>query len=280
MRGWWQDLSDLVLPAECAGCGRSRTTLCTRCAAAVRGAAPGRVRPSPAPPGLPVVHGAAPYRDAVRAVLLAHKERGTLGLARPLGAALAGAVRAGLADGGALGHGGAHGAPGGALEAVTLVPVPSAARAVRARGHDPTRRMAYAAAAELRRTGVAARVLAVLRQRGAVADQAGLDARQRLANVTGALDVVAGGGGLLAEGGRIVLVDDLMTTGASLAEAARAITVAVSSKKATSGKGFVQRRSVRVSFAAGPGKADEGVEIMFSAAVVAASPESFEINRN
>ncbi|MET8470405.1 ComF family protein [Streptomyces sp. NPDC006422] len=275
MRGWWQDLSDLVLPAECAGCGRSRTALCARCSAALRGVAPSRVRPRPEPPGLPVVHGAAPYRNAVRAVLLAHKERGALGLARPLGEALARAVRAGIGSGGGGQDGGGDRAPDGPPGPVTLVPVPSAPRAVRARGHDPTRRIAYAAAAELRRAGVPARVLAVLRQRREVADQSGLDARERLVNVTGALEVVGGGRGLLAGSGRIVLVDDLMTTGASLAEAARAIAAAVGS-----GKSGGEHTSGRTRFVADPGMADEIHEITFRAAVVAASPDSFEINRN
>uniref|UniRef100_UPI00358F2BEB ComF family protein n=1 Tax=Streptomyces canus TaxID=58343 RepID=UPI00358F2BEB len=105
---------------------------------------------------------------------------------------------------------------------VLLVPVPSARRAVRARGHDPARRIALAAAGELRRAGMHARVVAVLRQRRWVADQSGLNSRQRLENLAGALTVVPGGGRLLAEG-LVVLVDDLMTTGASLAEAARAV---------------------------------------------------------
>jgi hypothetical protein len=58
-----------------------------------------RVRPVPEPPGLPVVLAAARYADEVRATLLAHKERGALALAGPLGVALAGAVRAGLGCG-------------------------------------------------------------------------------------------------------------------------------------------------------------------------------------
>ena len=68
-------------------------------------------------------------------------------------------------------------------------------------------------------------MLAVLRQRRVVADQAGLSARQRLANVAGALEVPGGAGGCW-RGGQAVLVDDLMTTGASLAEAARAVAAA------------------------------------------------------
>ncbi|MEU6391363.1 ComF family protein [Streptomyces sp. NPDC046939] len=269
MRGWWQDLSDLVLPALCAGCGRSRTSLCARCSAALCGAVPGRVRPRVEPPGLPVVHAAAPYQDAVRAVLLAHKERGALGLAGPLGAALAGAVRRGLADPAGWAGQAGQGPPGAA--GIALVPVPSAPRAVRARGHDPMRRIALCAAAELRRAGVPARVLSVLRQRRPVADQAGLDARERLANVAGALEAAAGAGELLREVGRIVVVDDLMTTGASLAEAARAVRALT---PPDSGNAEVEDGPERVVPRFRMTRPNEVL-----GAVIATSPDSFEINR-
>ncbi|MFF4259081.1 ComF family protein [Streptomyces sp. NPDC001663] len=325
MRGWWQDLTDLVLPAECGGCGRPRAVLCPECRAALSGAAPSRVRPVPEPPGLPVVHAAARYADEVRAVLLAHKERGALALAAPLGTALAGAVRAGLQESGALGHGGTSAglrdvqgsAVAGGDGPVLLVPLPSARAAVRARGHDPARRIALAAAGELRRSGIAAQVLSVLRQRRAVADQAGLNSRQRMDNLAGALAVAPGGARLL-QGGRIVLVDDLMTTGASLSEAARAVRTAA----ADEGTGAYGRRAeegVADRRMSGPesygeattavyaataregteepmaGSADEGTGRMhvvpgmagagragdlICAAVVAASPDAFEINRN
>ncbi|WP_344580206.1 ComF family protein [Streptomyces lunalinharesii] len=216
MRGVWRELAGLVLPVDCAGCGQPRTELCAACHRALwrggRGAA--RVRPRPVPAGLPRVWAGAPYADEVRAVLLAHKERGALRLAAPLGAVLAGAVLAGVARG--------VGGGGGPL---VLVPVPSARRAVAGRGHDPVRRIALAASAELRRRGLAVRVLAGLRQRRVVVDQAGLDARQRLVNVAGALEVPSTAGRLLA-GAPALLVDDLVTTGATLAEAARAVRAA------------------------------------------------------
>ncbi|MEV6791861.1 ComF family protein [Streptomyces sp. NPDC051320] len=240
MREWWREISDLVLPVACGGCGRPRTALCQECARSLYGAPARRARPDPEPAGLPAVFGAAPYEDAVRAVLLAHKERGALGLAGALGRALAGAVRAA-----------APSVPGGGP--LLLVPVPSARAAVRARGHDPARRIACAASRELRRTGTAARVVAVLGQCRTVADQTGLDARQRLANLAGALHVVAGGVRLL-EAGRVVFVDDLMTTGASLVEAARAV-------RAVGSRAF-------------PGGGEP------CAAVVGAPPLAFEINRN
>lgn len=299
MRGWWQDLTDLVLPAECGGCGTPRTVLCPECRAALSGAAPRRVRPVPEPRGLPVVHAAARYEDEVRAVLLAHKERGALALAAPLGAALAGAVRAGLRGPRLQGHGLHRQGPreaAGVRECVLLVPVPSARSAVRARGHDPARRIALAAAGELRRTGTPSRVVGVLRQRRVVADQSGLTARQRLDNLAGALEVADGGGRLLAAG-RVVLVDDLMTTGASLREAARAVqetleetavyggvtgevrakriadaTAATGARSVRSAPGEVMDRSRAV-----PGKAAEnGAGYTIRAAVVAASPESFQ----
>ncbi|WP_405440258.1 phosphoribosyltransferase family protein [Streptomyces avidinii] len=210
MRGWWQELAGLVLPVDCAGCGAVRVLVCAGCREALGGAAAGPVRPSPRPVGLPAVWAAAVYDGGVRSLLLAHKERGALPLAGVLGAALAAAVLAG-----------GTGGPGEAGE-VALVPVPSARRQVRARGHDPARRIALAAAGRLRRAGVPARVAPVLGLRRAVADQAGLGARQRRENLTGAL-AVRRGGRRLTDGARIVLVDDLITTGATLAEAARAV---------------------------------------------------------
>lgn len=228
MRGWWQEITGLVLPVDCAGCGRPRTELCERCRVLI-GAASGpvsglgngsgngpaahtggvrRVRPSPEPPGLPPVYAAGRYGDEVRAVVLAHKERGALGLARPLGTALAAAVSR-------------VGVPG----AVLLVPVPSARHAVARRGHDATARIARAAARELRRHGVPARAVAALRQRLPVADQSGLGAAGRLANMSGAIEA-AGGCAALLRAAPVVLVDDLMTTGSSLTVAAEAVSVA------------------------------------------------------
>ncbi|ATZ26412.1 ComF family protein [Streptomyces lavendulae] len=217
MRGWWQELAGLVLPGDCAGCGAARAVLCPRCRDALSGAGAGPVRPATrraGPVGLPGVHAGARYEGAVRAVVLAHKERGALPLAGPLGTALAAAVL----------RGGGGGAGAGAGELV-LVPVPSARRAVRARGHDPARRIALAASGRLRRAGAPARVAPVLRPRRRVADQAGLGARERLENLAGALEVCRGGARVTA-GARIVLVDDVITTGATLAEAARALRAA------------------------------------------------------
>ena len=187
------DLLDLVLPRDCAGCGQPGRTLCGRCAGALTAPAFAH-RPTPAPAGLPPLTAVAAYDGVVRSLLLAHKERGRVALSRPLGRALAEAVRP-------------HGS------GVVLVPVPSAPAAVRARGHDHARRTACVAA---RRLGL--RTAAVLLQARAVDDQSGLGAAARAANLDGALRARR-----RLDGIEVVVVDDLVTTGATLAEAVRAL---------------------------------------------------------
>lgn len=210
---WWATLLDLVLPAECAGCGYSAAGdvvegLCAGCALAL-GGPPRLVRPQRRLSGVAGVHALAPYRDPLPEIVVAHKERGRLDLARPLGRHLA---RAALAA--------AAGAP-----EFWLVPAPSATRATRKRGQDPVRRMARAAARELRERGVGARVLPALRQARPVADQAGLDRAARAENMAGALAVRRSAAGLLASRPAVV-VDDVLTSGATLAEAVRALRAA------------------------------------------------------
>lgn len=190
------DLLDLLLDRRCAGCDASGPLLCPACRGALVATVAGLVRPEPCPPGLPRVAAAAPYDGVVRALLLAHKERGRTGLVGPLGLVLAAAVRV-VHDGSAV-----------------LVPVPSAPAAIRVRGHDHAWRLARAAAAALPPGSSAARLLRPTR---AVADQAGLSQARRAANLRGALVAVD------AAPQQVVLVDDVITTGATLVEATRAL---------------------------------------------------------
>jgi predicted amidophosphoribosyltransferase len=80
------------------------------------------------------------------------------------------------------------------------------------RGYDPVRLL-------LRRARLPAARLLALTRRGA--DQARLGREAREANAAGSMRALRTAGGC-----RILLVDDVVTTGATLAEAARAVTEA------------------------------------------------------
>lgn len=204
--------------------------LCPACCRLL--AVPFSWRPDPCPPGLPRLMAASSYDGPVRAALLAHKEHGRRGLGRPLGAALGRAVA------------GVDGRRG-----VVLVPVPSSRAAVRARGDDHARRLALAAAREL----PGARALPLLVPARAVADQSGLDARQRTANLAGALRARQP-----LDGVPVVVVDDVVTTGATLAEAVRALRAAGADVRgaavvaATARRGGAGRRSLGRGAASAP----------------------------
>ncbi|MEV0591256.1 ComF family protein [Nonomuraea cavernae] len=241
-------LLDLLLPQPCVGCGMTGASLCDRCQEDLF-ADPAPRSPSPRPPGLPECWSAADYVGPVRRAIVSYKERARVTLAAPLadalaftvasgmaaemasglgtgtvsemGAGMGAGVGAGMASGVAIGVASGMGAgmvavrPGAG--AYTLVPVPSARRTRRARGHDPVGRLAALTAARLGRLGHRAEVRDVLAPARRVADQTGLDAAGRAANLAGSLRLVR------PVDGPVVLVDDLVTTGSTLAEAARAV---------------------------------------------------------
>ncbi|PSK97903.1 putative amidophosphoribosyltransferase [Haloactinopolyspora alba] len=204
--------ADLALGTTCAGCDARPGVVCADCRDVLRGPALD-VRRHPDTAGLPLA-AAASYAD-VRATIIAHKEHGRLPLAGPLGEALAVAVTALVSSESGCGHGG-DGRP------VALVPVPSTGAAARRRGQDPMRRVARHGARVLRRAGEDARVIAGLRHRRRVRDQAGLGRDAREQNLAGSLAPRRRIGARL-DGRCVVLVDDIVTTGATVRESARAV---------------------------------------------------------
>jgi len=207
-------LLELVLAGGCAGCGADTPTLCGDCCEVLSG--PARLAwPTPVPAGLPVPWAVTAYDGPARAALLAHKEDGRLSLSGPLGDALARSVLAAVGDA-------PRGGSAGRAPAVGLVPVPSRRAAVRARGHDPTLRLARRAARTVRRWGRDVEVLPVVRVARGLADQAGLDARERAANLDGAL-AVPDRLARLVDGRTVVVADDVITTGASINETTRVL---------------------------------------------------------
>lgn len=223
MRDAWLDL---VLGSACAGCGLPGRVLCDLCASELprTGAL---AWPTPCPPGLARPFATGEYDDLLKLLVNAHKERHQFALTRPLGLTLAHAVERLIADGpiadGLI--------TGGECQATRwmLVPVPSRKGVVRSRGHDPMLRMTRQAARVLRRWGHLVEVCSLLRILGTPHDQAGLTAGERAANLAGTIGCRAGPSRRMvgrADRLRIVVTDDVITTGATAREAQRALEAA------------------------------------------------------
>jgi predicted amidophosphoribosyltransferase len=200
---------DLLLGGACVGCARPGRVLCRRCREELPGgAAP--AWPTPVPAGLVEPWAAAVYDGTVRSMVLGLKERRLLGLAVPLARLLAAAVACELPRGSPL----------------VLAPVPSRPRVVRARGHDPTHAIAVRAARQLTRGGLDVEVRRLLRLRTGVVDQSGLDAAERAANLAGSMRARGRAvRGVLRRHVevRVVVCDDVLTTGSTAREAQRAL---------------------------------------------------------
>ena len=193
MRGAFLDAWALAQPVDCFGCGAQDRALCSRCRAAIR--------PTPTPvrcdadPAVIVVAG-ADYAGPVRGALLALKEESRLDAARPLGLLLDGAL---AALGPRLRQGD---------RVAELAWIPSRPSALRRRGYDPVREVLRSARIPVAR---------VLSARSGGRAQKTLVREARL----GSLDRFGSRGDLA--GRRFVLVDDIVTTGATIADGVRAI---------------------------------------------------------
>lgn len=181
----------LVFPTWCAGCDAPDTDLCASCrsllAPEVRGRTVG---------GLDV-RSALDFDGVAARVLRAAKEEGRTGLLRALAPALDAAVRAALVR-----------VPDGA---VALVPVPTSAAAMRRRGYRVVELLASQACLPTHR---------LLRVEGRAVDQRGLGRSERARNIAGRMRARG------VEGRSVLIIDDVVTTGATLREAARALEAA------------------------------------------------------
>lgn len=199
---------DLAFPAACSGCGREGEPLCAACLPALdaRLALPGGTPiglPAELPAPLLQLDWCAPFAGPVRAALHDLKYAGERRLAVPVGDALARRwARVGTG-------------------AEVIVPVPVHAERERRRGYDQAALIADVAGERL---GLPV-VRALERHRATVA-QFELGRDERAANVDGAFQVRAslGAGAARSAAGRwVLLIDDVVTTGATLAACAFAL---------------------------------------------------------
>jgi predicted amidophosphoribosyltransferase len=215
-------LVELALPVTCAACGQPDDLVCRGCrdelARCLWPGGPRRVRPEPCPPRLPAVHATARYEGALATIVAAYKDDGRRDCGALLGHLLAVALDAAVADcRPAIGVLARHNGP------ILVVPVPSSEASRRARGDAP-----LVALAERAVRGFADDELVVadaLRPRRRVADQAGLGAHERAVNLEHSMGVVAHWEAAV-RGAVCVVVDDVLTTGATLVEATRALRMA------------------------------------------------------
>lgn len=205
------DLAALLWPTECVSCGAADRDCCDACLAELRvhgDVLSGSIDRWP-------VYAAGTYTGPLRAVLIACKHHGQTGFARELGEQLRGPLRVAL-------HLCQRTAPGRAMP--LLVPAPSRPARVRQRGFQHVETMIAAAVRGARLDGVPlpeARQVRALRALPGRVGQVGLTPTQRLHNARQV--AVRRGATHRIRGRDVVLVDDIVTTGATSLAACEAL---------------------------------------------------------
>lgn len=186
-------IADIIAPMRCAGCEALGSSLCESCLAAC-------IRHTPvtraATNGVPFIVALGPYGGALARAIRQIKFAGRRDVARALGGFLAEPI---------------------AMRVDVVVPMPLHPARLRERGFNQAAIIAAGIAASL---GVAVETQAITRTK-ATAPQSRLPLAARRANVCGAFGAGPRAAAIL--GRRVLIVDDVATTGLTLASCAGAL---------------------------------------------------------
>ncbi|GAC1426047.1 MAG: phosphoribosyltransferase family protein [Ktedonobacteraceae bacterium] len=187
-----QQALDLAFPLRCAGCKRVGSVLCAACFAQLQ-----PVTPFPYKQGWAALQGLVAvnaYQGSLRDCIHALKYDGVVRLAEPLGTLLAQTY---------MNYG---------MQADILMSVPLHSERHRQRGYNHAHLLASVCASTL---GIPLRDDVLVRSR-ATNTQVGLNAYDRRQNVAGAFSIATGDATAHIYKRRIIIVDDVCTTGATL----------------------------------------------------------------
>jgi predicted amidophosphoribosyltransferase len=184
------EIAQLVFPGRCLGCHTLSSTICANCLEQWQ-VSKFKIKYSEL-----TVHSAILYTPVAAKIILASKENGTATADQLLIQAIMGQIQTTAVD----------------LQRIRLVPIPSSKRSIRSRGRsfmaDIVRQISF-------QMGIP--MLDCLELTGKTTDQTGLNRQQRLENMKGSMSMKT-----MARG-ELILIDDVITTGATLKEAARAL---------------------------------------------------------
>jgi predicted amidophosphoribosyltransferase len=195
-----KSLKELLFPLSCLGCATADYWLCPTCQSNWK------VSTRKSFVGSNLVYFKADYNVKTASVILAAKESNNHLAIDLLAASISQSILYAVADLGVTGE-------------IFLVTVPSSASAIRRRGRDHIQDLAVEVQKLLELKSIKTHLLLILSQRKNMKDQSRLNSRQRLQNTHGMFEVTS----CENPQGAIFLIDDLVTTGASIMEGIRAL---------------------------------------------------------
>ena len=198
-----KSLKELVFTKLCISCAATGYWLCPTCLSAWNTS----VKKNSID-GKPIYF-KSDYTSKTASVILADKEGNDLNAIALLASAISQSIAFSIAD-------------LRLSEVITLITIPSAPSAIRRRGRDHINTLAEYVQRDLQQKSITAYYAPILFQKKSIRDQSQLSSQQRMENTKGKFAVKS----CEIPQGAVYLIDDLITTGASMLEGVRALSEA------------------------------------------------------